>query len=549
MSVPGRAAVACGALGSFRRERVARVAELLGLEPVPVHEDAASILMLDREPVRWQGGRQRGIGWIEADARRLPPVSDWRGAARGGACGLAIEGRRRMLHSAVNGLAPLYWTEEDGGVYFATRIDPLARTARSPLTIDWEAWAAIIAMRYPLGERTPFAEIRRLPQSATLRRRLGRARVEERRWPWAEVEPGVDFEAAAEGAAAGIRAALAPAGEIEVCPLSGGRDSRMSFLALALEGRVGAAATVPDDEGDTHEEDLAGPVAAAFGVPHDRLRPAAADYPRDWEERARRVEYEFVDHAWLAPLGQRVAGAATPVPDGFGIDVFFSVGRLFYTPETIWASDGRAATRALFGTLRRYGHPELALGSPFRERVRERAQEQFERCNRRFEGHPSQPMLSLYSTRSLRGVASYPTKLLGDRAWTLTPGAADEVVAAALSLSPAVKLERSLYPTVLGILDPVGGALPSTADIPRRPPHLQRRRLSAPAREAYRRSLADGPLAPHLSPELRGWLEGPDGQEPSGHLRLGLEAVSLLHAWWRRYRGQLREVDPADLLG
>lgn len=58
----------------------------------------------------------------------------------------------------------------------------------------------------------------------------------------------------------------------------------------------------------------------------------------------------------------------------------------------------------------------------------------------------------------------------------------------------------------------------------------------------------NGPLASHLSPELREWLSAPRRGELSPDLRLGMEAVSLLHSWWHRYRDRLREVDPADLL-
>ena len=66
---------------------------------------------------------------------------------------------------------------------------------------------------------------------------------------------------------------------------------------------------------------------------------------------------------------------------------------------------------------------------------------------------------------------------------------------------------------------------------------------------AYRELLADGPLAAHLAPELRAWLEAPSRGELDGHLRLGLEGVGLLHAWCRRYRDRIGELDPAGLAG
>lgn len=526
------------------------MAELLGGEAAFAHEDDASALILDREPLRWGEGRQRGFGWIEGDARRPSATPrNWQAASDAGICGLALEGRRRFLHSAVNGLAPLYWIEQDGAVYFSSRIDPLVRTSPSRLSVDWEAWAAIIALRYPLGARTPFAEIRRLPQSSTLRRRpgWGRAKVDRQRWPWTEVEPNQGMAAGTEAMVAALEETLAPLpGEI-VCPLSGGRDSRMLFLPLARDGRVAAAATVPDDEGDTYEEDLAEPVATAFGVPQERLRGEVASYAAEWEERARRVEYEFVDHAWLVPLARRLAGTAAPVPDGFAIDSFISVGRHFYTPEVLDHGDPRAAMEALFETLRRYGHAHLALEESFQGPLLERVREQFLAGVRSFEGHPNQALLAFYSSRSLRGVSTYSTKLLGDRSWVITPGTSDPVVRAMLSIPAQEKFDGAVYRGAFERLAPAAANLPSTAEVPRKEPRLPQRWCSTAGLELHRRSLRDGPLTPHLSAELRAWIDGPAEAVPNHHLRLGIEGVSLFHAWWRRYRDCLRELDPADL--
>jgi len=542
-----RAPLACGALGSYDRSRVARIAALLGDLPQPVHEDDSSILMLDREPSRWGSGPERGLGWVEGDLRQLGPgLHDRQAAARAGLCGLGFAGRKRFLHSAANGLAPLYWTEEDGAIYFASRIDPLVRATSRLFSIDWDAWASIIAMRYPMGELTPFAEVRRLPHSATLLRGLRRARVKHHRWAWAEIEPKLDIESAGEQLAAALEEVLAPFPGNVACPLSGGRDSRMLFLALARDGRASSAVTVNDDEGDTHEEDLAAPVAAHFGIEHERLLGSPADYPAEWEERARRVEYEFVDHAWLTPVARRMEASPAPTPDGFALDVFLSVGHHFYSPET-FGPDGAAAARALFGTMRRYGKGEAALSERFQAAVQARAKEQFLAATEDLQGHPSQPMLSLYATRSLRGVSTYSTKLIGDGAQTAMPGASEPFVKVALSVRPEVKGEGLLYRTVFRSLAPGAAELPSTAEAPRQPPHLPRRWRSAPALGAHRDRLADGPLASHVSPRLTNWLERPTG-ELDGDLRLGMEGLSLLHAWWQRYRDRLREVDAGDLL-
>jgi hypothetical protein len=525
------------------------MADLLGAGGF-VHEDDSSALILDREPLRWQDRRrrQRGIGWVEGDARRPPATfTDWQSAAQAGICGLLLDGRRRSLHSAVNGLAPLYWLEHDDAVYFASRIDPLVRSSPLRLSIDWDAWAAILTMRFPPGDRTPFAEISRLPHQSLLRRRFGRAQVREERWPWAEIEPDQSIDRAAEGTAAALEESLAPLTGGIVCPLSGGRDSRILFTTLARGGRVAAAVTVPDDDGEPREEDLAAPVAAAFEVGHERLRGAEADYPSEWEERARRTEYQMVDHAWLMPMARRVAESGAPVPDGFAIDVFASAGRNFFNRETFDMSTPPAASRAMFDSLRQYGHAHLALEERFQEPMVARAREQYLASVKRFEGHPHQIVFDFYVSRSRRGISTYSTKLVGEGAWAITPGADDDFVRAALSIDLEKKRKGELYQGILEILAPEVAALPSTADVPRGEPRLPRRWCSPTAVRAHRRSLRDGPLAPHLSPELQAWVEGPVEAEPNGHLRVGIESVSLMHSWWRRYRDHLQEVDPLEL--
>lgn len=421
------------------------------------------------------------------------------------------------------------------------------QTSPVRLSIDWEAWGAILTIRFPPGDRTPFAEIRRLPQHSLLRRRLGRTRVQEERWPWAEIEPDQSREAAAEGAVAALEEMLAPLPEGIVCPLSGGRDSRILFTLLARNGRAAAAVTTSDDEGDTREEDLAAPVAAAFGVPHEQLRGSEADYPAEWEERARRVEYQLVDHAWLVPLTKRLAGVPAPVPDGFAIDVFTSGGPPFQNEQTLDTSDPPAATLAMFEMLRHWGHAHLALEESLQEPLVSAGREQYLAATKRFEGHPLQNVIAFYATRTRRAVSTYPTKLIGESAWTITPGASDPYVRAVLSTPASSRVEGGLYRAIFELLDPRIAALPVTAEVPRKPPHLPRRWCSATALDAHRRSLREGPLAPHLSPALNTWIEGPTTAEPDPHLRLGIESVSLLHSWWRRYRDRLREVDPLEL--
>ncbi len=205
------------------------------------------------------------------------------------------------------------------------------------------------------------------------------------------------------------------------------------------------------------------------------------------------VEYQFVDHAWLVPLARRLKGIETPVPDGFGIDTLLQAGTHFYTPDTSNPKRPRQASLALFDSLRRYGLAHQALVGPFHEPLVQRAREQFVSAASPFEGHPWQAALSLYVTRTARGVSNYPAGLLGAGAQVCTPGASDAIAKAAFSVTPSEKDGDAMYAAVFERLAPEAGHLPTSKDAPRSEPRLVRRWRAAPAVEAHRRLLAKRP--------------------------------------------------------
>ncbi len=549
-TTPSRAPLACGALGDYDRARVERMASLFGGGLRVAHEDRDSILMLDRPAFLWRGRREQGVGWIEGNTWR-GGAANWREAARLGACGLVIAGRRRLVHSPVSGLASVFWTDTNGATYFASRLDPLVRSSPVALSVDWDTWASIFAVRFALGDRTPFAEVRRLGPHTALRRRFGRGRIESPTWPWSEIEPHLDLEAGTEATVAALRESLAPLEGEVLCPLSGGYDSRALISVLCTSGRAEPIAiTVNDDEGTEFEEGFATPVAAELGVRHELLRAPVGDYWADWEERNRRVEYRIVDHPWLMPLARRVEGARAPVPDGYALDTFLLTGARFHTPDVLDTSDPQASNRALFDSLRRYGHTHAGLDERFHDAILDNARGQYEAIVKPFAGHPSQPLLALYATRTVGGVSSNPSGLIGCKAPIAVPGADDAVVSPILAVSPEEKRYRTMLTALQRRLMPQLAKMESTNDVLRPEQRtLPRRWCSDAAIAGHRRLLADGPLAEHVSPHLTAWLEDPSRGQISPHLRAGMETVSFFHDWWRRYRDVLRDSDATALRG
>ncbi len=310
---------ACGALGDFKIGRVSTIASALGRDISVAHRDESSILLLDRPPIRWRSGSKSGWIWSEG----LPgqgQVHSWREAARELAgCGLVKDGRARYVHSSVAGLAPVYFLEHGDATYFATRIDALlaALPPRRRLSIDWRAWAAIFLLTAPLGDRTPFLEVRRLPPFSRLDHRPGHGpRVRTEEWPWASEPDTGRAGAGPEAVLEALREALPPMeGGPVCCPLSGGWDSRL-LLMLARERELDVSTmTLEASQWRAGEEGYAAMVAAAAGVELERIPPGHS-YWADQEATALLCDHQTTHHAWLLPLARRLARLRRPALDG-----------------------------------------------------------------------------------------------------------------------------------------------------------------------------------------------------------------------------------------
>jgi hypothetical protein len=217
--------------------------------------------------------------------------------------------------------------------------------------------------------------------------------------------------------------------------------------------------------------------------------------------------------------------------------------------DVVEAPSPRAGSLALFESVRQYGHADLALDPWLHRPLVERARSQFHEVVRPFEGHPSQPILALYASRTVRGISTYPGGLLGSAAQVVVPAVDDRVATALLSAPSVEKRQRKMHLALQRRLAPQIVDMKSTGDVRRAPPRLPRRWRSPQALAAYRERIENGPLAHHVAPALTAWLADPGPVELSPDLRLGMEAICLFHAWCDRYRDRLRGVDPAGLTG
>jgi hypothetical protein len=542
----------CGALGDFEPERIEQIREAFGRLETPleiVHEDKGSVLLLDREAISWAGRRARGLGWSEGLAIG-EEVTSWKQAAqRLACCGLVVEGNSRYVHSSVAGIAPVYYIQDGEATYFASRIDPLVGSLPPGrrLTIDWEAWAGIFLMTAPLGDRTPFLEVRRLPPFSTLKHRPGKGPQRlSPAWPWADVPLEKD-DGKAPALIEGLREAIGevPSGRL-VCPLSGGWDSRL-LLMLASERddlRV-AAWTLKSTHRGSDETPYARKVATALGVPLTQIGRGRSFWG-DHEKVALRCDYQTTHHGWFMPLARRLHSSSHTLLDGLAGGIF--VKGHFVTGAMLQKRTRRERLALLWGHLSNVGSTSEVLTEGFSKQLTKLALRAWQREARSLAGSPAQLSLTAYRTRTVRGISLAPTAILGAEAEVLTPFTDDRVARAALAVPPEAKLDGALYREVLAEIDPKVGALPSTNDAAVRPEQpTGNREIKRGALEGFGERLRASPLRGQVDPAVLDSTERLKrilDTSKSAHL---IRALALMSMWEERYRDRIAEIKPAEI--
>jgi hypothetical protein len=553
LSRPSRT-LACGAIGSFDRDRVLEIARVMEGGSI-VHDDQGSMLILDRAPIRWEGEGRRGFAWSE----RVDDVSgtglrSWRDAAcAGAACGLVVDARGSFLHSSVAGAAPIYYHAYEDAIYFATTIDALALASPRRLSVDWEAWAATFALDHPLGDRTPFTEIRRLPPFSTLEVRRGVPAVKEERWPWAEVEPTLDVAAGIGDVVERLQASIArlPAGPI-VCQLSGGLDSRLC-LGLLGEHRAGdvSTLTVDPDSGTDREMRIAAKAAETAGVPHQTVTGEPADYLSDLALRSLLVDFQAVRPPWRMPEIRALQEAGGTAVDGFGFDVLAVPGDRFFFAEAVDPRGDDAVVESIWRVLRSRHDRRTTwmLHGSLAPALWSSAHRQFMSESERFRGHPARAILTFFHTREIRGVSLGPYATLGSGASIAMPLIDHEVALSMLAISPMSKRGGKLYDAAFERVNPKLISLGTSrrgGDFPAE--QIPRRSRSAQVSDALHADIVNGPLAPWVKEgALRRLTRHHRGKRPGG-VR-GVLGIVMFHQWCERYRHVLGEIDPAEGFG
>jgi len=464
-----------------------------------------------------------------------------------GAAGLFREDNRWVLFTDALGVNPVYLRENEGSLFFSTRMAPLIALPRR-LSVDWSAWASIFVMGAPLGGETPFLEIRRLEGATGLALEKGdqtRSLSYAPSWLAGDIAWS-DPTSLGEAVRAGLppRSALP---ETPAIPLSGGWDSRLlaGLAARFYKGRHRAWTSATDDGRDL-DVSFAADVAHSLGMRHTTVQQPDSGWPDLATETRIRAQFETWLHPWLTPLFRRMRNQEISVLDGLGGDVL--IKGLFVTERLLESPVAQRPDRL----FRRLGYqPDRRFVGRLRDGpaqgIVESGRQSFHRIAQRYSDHVNQLALTVLHTRTARVVAVAPTCLLAPEVKTWFPFLHPNVLGLSLSIGPELKTGGALYREVLRRCVPRVAELPSTNDpIPK--PALQSRRLQASTEATswmIDSVLRSSTLVDLFQPDLVTLLhEGWTWSERDPQIERLLMAGSLFAQWERFHRGRIEPSTP-----
>ncbi|MFG1702862.1 asparagine synthetase B family protein [Nonomuraea sp. M3C6] len=399
--------------------------------------------------------------------------------------GLIGDGPRVTLHTGALGLVDVYYVRQGDAVYFSSLIQPLLSLV--PIEIDWSAWASIIQVTFPLGEATPYREVKRLPGSSALVWEHGQVTTERRLPRWLRSEPYETWISPGEIVELLHEVYRDYEGRKLLVPVSGGYDSRLlASVAKARGADVESWTTSPDDGTDT-DIAFARSITRELGIPYRVILQDAADYPDDAVEVARRLEYLTPHHAWYAPFAKEVHGAGRILIDGLAGGPLL---KNFMVSEAALEAKTQAERSAAVLSSLSLGQPaQPFLSKAAAQWMEETVREQFAAATSMFHGHRAELPLSVLHTRTVRGIARSAVNLVGPEASFAAPFIHPDFFDAALSVGVARKDKGRFYREVLYAANPRVAALPSTNVIKQPLQRIPLRSTAAPARNYSHRML------------------------------------------------------------
>lgn len=382
------------------------------------------------------------------------------------------------------GIWPLYYLQADDGLLFSTSVDLLIHASPGPIHLDTGGVAAFLHFAYCLADQTLAREIRRLPQGEHLRYDDNAGAVSFESFFDYAATPASEVRSVPE-AVEELQPALHRAIQRRlrhqhpyVLLLSGGLDSRAIAAVLVAEGVDFQTMTAYGDTVVMDDPDAARLAALALGLENTYV-PLPVNYlEAHWKHKALLTDFATTRHTWLMPMTLRYLQADMLNMDGIAGDVIIK-GSLVTAEHLELVEKGHIEelARALY-QHHRLGNTlskALSLGETWRAPLTNAIVAELERDRQ----HPNGPAHFILRNRTRRGIAASPCNLLAYRLHNLAPFFDLELFALAMAIPCRLKLDGSLYRTLINTIAPELSGVPTAHDKvwPENTPRRKRARM------------------------------------------------------------------------
>jgi hypothetical protein len=531
----------CGAIGRWDAETLRRlkVASPAGLREV--RSSPVGVLWATGTPETWRAASRQGYLW--GSLAEGPAPASWRDAAgRRLAAGMEFSEHEAVLHTCGLGVQDLYLRRYGDAVYFSVRIDPLLDIVDKPLHADWSAWASILALTCPVGDETPFHEVRRLVAATAWRARPGTLERLTFEPSWRGAEPDGNATAA-DIVDVVARHCGTRRGAIT---LSGGWDSRLLAVLARRRRRKMVAWTTSSDDGHDRDIEFARLVADALGLPHQVFVPGPDAWVLEHSAVRRRLNFQTTHHVWIMPLVRQLHGRDEQFLDGLAGDVLLK--SLFVDREIAEEGNPEGRRRLLWTKLAQNRLVQRDLFAPgVAAAFEDLSRTAFTEAIAQFDAHPAAPTLGVLHTRTARAIAPSAQWLLAPESAVRLPFVHPDVINAALRVPLEAKVGGGFYREILEAADARVAALPSTNDTLPKGKRGARRQTDPEALAAMAAAILSGEGACQvLSSEMRLALTDPHALALIGRSLTGLRILnwaSLLGEWQANYATRLADLE------
>jgi asparagine synthase (glutamine-hydrolysing) len=365
------------------------------------------------------------------------------------------------------GMRPIYYYKDSHKFVFASEIKAIIKVGILDKGVNWEAWNEIFTFGYPLGNKTPFKQILKMPKGSVIECNAGRMKLKEY-WDYENISvnvSGSEEELVKKGAELFKKAIKKQAEGLKKGQilLSGGYDSRGLASGLKKFSDIDFE-TFTSNLHETGEKDI---VFAKFLADKLNLKNTSVlenedIYKNYFLDTVYKLDCISYEHQWVTPLVKKLKRGVLNF-DGLAGDVLIKNARPLPYDETEKNYSIKKSVSLIYNKM---AVGSKRIGKFFRDGLIDQEFSLKESIAKEFLNIRNKEynfFVFLINNRTRNSTCLLPNNLISRKTLSLLPFLDDELVKFFLSIPPHVK-DGDFYYKILKHNFPKIMEVPSTND-------------------------------------------------------------------------------------